>query len=328
MSDTIALASPAGRHPQPLADFSAGPRMLLVAAMALVVGSLATAAATHRGYPVIGSSGHYAGLVTRADALRWQADGTLLDGTLSDSLPETPPAVAPGYVISHVLDLMIATGAGLIPVVEPRTRALEGVISRKDLLAVRRTAGISERERARFFARQRRKRAGTLSGAAASVGPSVDTPRTVSPPLRNTMMRRDLRSFVPERGTVSARERIRTAMGGLLGILATGLLSRVWLGEGATLPVLIAADGRLGGAALRGAYQPAGPALVDHRRQSCCCHGGGHGGCGHSRSDRGSGCRRGLRNLADDGVTLRPLAERRRRSDGRSRRPGGHPARL
>ncbi len=56
-------------------------------------------------------------------------------------------------------------------------------------------------------------------------------------------MRQYLRSFVPERGTVSARERIRTALGGLLGILATGLLSRIWLGDGATLPVLIAPMG-------------------------------------------------------------------------------------
>ncbi len=136
---------------------------------------LASPIATHRGYPVIGSNGHYAGLVTRADALRWQADGTLLDGTLVDRLTEPPPlTVAPGYVISHVLDLMIVTNTGLIPVVGPRTRVLQGVISRKDLLAVRRTAGISERERARFFARQGRRSEGTLSAATTSDGPSVD----------------------------------------------------------------------------------------------------------------------------------------------------------
>ena len=166
------------------AEIMTGDVATLPAAMstAEAVAFLASSIAKHRGYPVIDGDGHYAGLVTRADALRWQANGTSGDGTLGDCLAEaSPPAVAPGYVISHVLDLMIATGAGLIPVVESRTRALQGVISRKDLLAVRRTAGISERERARFFARQRRKRAGTLSGAAASVGPSVDEARTIFP---------------------------------------------------------------------------------------------------------------------------------------------------
>ncbi len=45
VSDTVVPASPAHWSPKALADFSAGPRTLLLAAMALVVGSLATAAA-------------------------------------------------------------------------------------------------------------------------------------------------------------------------------------------------------------------------------------------------------------------------------------------
>ena len=56
-------------------------------------------------------------------------------------------------------------------------------------------------------------------------------------------MRRYLRSFIPDRSPVSFRERARTAFGGLVGILVTGLLSRVWLGHAATLPVLIAPMG-------------------------------------------------------------------------------------
>ena len=77
---------------------------------------------------------------------------------------------------------MITTDTGLIPVVEPGTQELQGVISRKDLLAVRRTAEIGERERAHFFARQRRKGAMMIPQAAASGEPFVDKPRTVSLP--------------------------------------------------------------------------------------------------------------------------------------------------
>ncbi len=130
--------------------------------------------AKHRGYPLVGDDGRHAGLVTRADALRWQADGTGGNGTLGQRTAERPPlAVAPGHVISHVLDSMIATGIGLIPVVDPGTQVLQGVISRKDLLAVRRAAGISERERARFFARRRGETAEPYP-AAATGGQSAD----------------------------------------------------------------------------------------------------------------------------------------------------------
>ena len=50
---------------------------------------------------------------------------------------------------------MIAEDKGLIPVVDPTTRQLRGVITRKDLLAIRRASGVQERERARFYARRR-----------------------------------------------------------------------------------------------------------------------------------------------------------------------------
>ncbi|KQT64422.1 MULTISPECIES: HPP family protein [unclassified Aureimonas] len=52
-----------------------------------------------------------------------------------------------------------------------------------------------------------------------------------------------LRHWIPDLPRLSARERVRSAAGALLGILATGLVSRAAVGEGAALPILIAPMG-------------------------------------------------------------------------------------
>jgi CBS domain-containing membrane protein len=57
-----------------------------------------------------------------------------------------------------------------------------------------------------------------------------------------TMLAR-LRDLVPEPATVGFRERVRSAAGALIGVLATGLLSLAALGDGSTLPILIAPMG-------------------------------------------------------------------------------------
>lgn len=56
-------------------------------------------------------------------------------------------------------------------------------------------------------------------------------------------MRFALRHLIPESAPLSRRERIRSAAGALIGILATGLLSRAALGSDASLPVMIAPMG-------------------------------------------------------------------------------------
>ncbi|WP_062203729.1 HPP family protein [Aureimonas sp. AU12] len=52
-----------------------------------------------------------------------------------------------------------------------------------------------------------------------------------------------LRSFLPEPTSVSLRERVRAALGALVGILATGLVSRTAIGDVSALPALIAPMG-------------------------------------------------------------------------------------
>jgi len=56
-------------------------------------------------------------------------------------------------------------------------------------------------------------------------------------------MRVSLRHLIPEAASLSPRERLRSAGGALIGILATGLICRAALGSDSTLPILIAPMG-------------------------------------------------------------------------------------
>jgi H+/Cl- antiporter ClcA/CBS domain-containing protein len=107
--------------------------------------------ARHRSYPVVDMDNRLVGIVSRADALRWQtATGTQdvsLGETISDAdlpvaFPETPAGV--------VADLIIETGIGRIPIVEQSSRMVVGLLSRQDLLKVRGTSRIAEVDRSRF----------------------------------------------------------------------------------------------------------------------------------------------------------------------------------
>ena len=110
----------------------------------------------HLGYPVVDDSRRLVGVATRADALHWQAERNHDGETLGDRISDADtPVVYPDDVVGRILDLMIAEDAGLVPIVAPKTRELRGIVTRKDLLAVRRAAGLEETERARFFARRR-----------------------------------------------------------------------------------------------------------------------------------------------------------------------------
>ncbi len=110
----------------------------------------------HPAYPVVAGDGRLVGVATRRDALRWQVERPQPDETLGDRASDASIAAAePEHVVGYVVDLMIAEDKSLIPVVEPATRRLVGIVTRKDLLAVRRAAGVMETERARFYARRR-----------------------------------------------------------------------------------------------------------------------------------------------------------------------------
>ena len=95
--------------------------------------------AEHRSYPVVDSEGRLVGLVSRTDALRWQV-AKKTEGQLGDWLSDASTLVAyPETSCGAVADMMVDSGSGRVPIVDPQSRKVVGIISRQDLLKVRST---------------------------------------------------------------------------------------------------------------------------------------------------------------------------------------------
>lgn len=108
----------------------------------------ATTERTHRIYPVIDDEGKLKGVVSRGDALRWQQDPALAAQTLDERVSDTSVPVAHAEdTIGYVADVMLATDVGRIPIVDPETGRLLGLVARKDLLRLRHAANTTENER-------------------------------------------------------------------------------------------------------------------------------------------------------------------------------------
>jgi chloride channel protein, CIC family len=106
--------------------------------------------ATHRSYPVVDSDGRLLGLVSRSDALRWQVEGDRRDTSLAEALSDaSQPFAYPRSPIGEVADLMVETGIGRIPIVDPETIRVVGILSRHDLLKARSAGRRAEQDRHR-----------------------------------------------------------------------------------------------------------------------------------------------------------------------------------
>ncbi|WEK43387.1 MAG: chloride channel protein [Candidatus Sphingomonas colombiensis] len=107
--------------------------------------------ATHRSYPVVDPEGRLLGLVSRTDALRWQIDRADDATTLTDAVSDAAQPVAyPDTPSGVVADLIVDSGIGRIPIVEPGTRRVIGILSRQDLLKTRIATRQAEIARARY----------------------------------------------------------------------------------------------------------------------------------------------------------------------------------
>jgi chloride channel protein, CIC family len=106
----------------------------------------------HRIYPVVDAARRPVGLVTRADALRWKIEGGHKGEHLSERISDASLAVVyPDDIVTRAVDVMLESEQGRIPVVDPASGALVGLITRKDLLQVRASVTRSERERSVYF---------------------------------------------------------------------------------------------------------------------------------------------------------------------------------
>jgi CBS domain-containing protein len=109
----------------------------------------------HRSYPVVDTSDRVVGMAGRRDALRWMRDDATDGATLDDLV--TDASVEVGYPNEAVLDLvnrMVAHELGRIPIVDPKTHKLIGLVSRKDLMKVRAASRAQETDRTAFYSRR------------------------------------------------------------------------------------------------------------------------------------------------------------------------------
>ncbi|MBY4591132.1 chloride channel protein [Rhizobium redzepovicii] len=103
---------------------------------------------THRIYPVVDAEGRLAGIVSRADVLLWQGKADLVLQTLSENVTDdSVPVGHPDDTVAFIADLMLSTGDGRIPIVDPASGKLCGLIARKDLLRLRSSYRSAELDR-------------------------------------------------------------------------------------------------------------------------------------------------------------------------------------
>jgi CIC family chloride channel protein len=95
--------------------------------------------ANHRSYPVVDAHARLLGLVSRQEALEWRVVGHA-DSRLADALSDASTGYAfPETPCGEVADMMVESGVGRVPIVDPQDRKVIGIISRQDLLKVRST---------------------------------------------------------------------------------------------------------------------------------------------------------------------------------------------
>ncbi|NLS15203.1 chloride channel protein [Rhizobium sp. P40RR-XXII] len=106
----------------------------------------------HRFYPVVGDNERLVGMISRADALRWQSEPDLMDQSLFDVISDASIPVAHAEdTVGRVADIMIQADTGRVPVVEAQTGRLMGLIARKDLLRLRSATNRAELERGAYL---------------------------------------------------------------------------------------------------------------------------------------------------------------------------------
>ncbi len=106
--------------------------------------------AQHRSYPVVDEKGGLIGLASRTDALGWRVGDMPRDHTLADLVSDAAQPVAyPETPGGRVADLIVESGIGRIPIIDPETRQVLGILSRHDLLKIRHRSQKAETARAR-----------------------------------------------------------------------------------------------------------------------------------------------------------------------------------
>jgi H+/Cl- antiporter ClcA len=113
--------------------------------------------AQHRSYPVVDEDGRLLGLVSRTDALKWQVENQR-EGQLAELLSDASTKCAyPETPCGEVADMMVESGVGRVPILDPESRRVVGIISRQDLLKVRSAQKRGEKIRPGMVQKVRRR---------------------------------------------------------------------------------------------------------------------------------------------------------------------------
>ncbi|WP_296708477.1 chloride channel protein [Rhodoblastus sp.] len=106
--------------------------------------------AAYRSYPVVDGEGRLLALISRTDALRWRCGDDPGEATLAETFSDvSQPTAFPDSPSGVVADLIVETGIGRIPIVDPTTRRVVGILSRQDLLKARTAHRLAETRRNR-----------------------------------------------------------------------------------------------------------------------------------------------------------------------------------
>ncbi|HTV37984.1 MAG TPA: chloride channel protein [Xanthobacteraceae bacterium] len=106
----------------------------------------------HRSYPVVDDQGRVVGMADRSDILRWMTEDTPEHRTLDDLVSDASVVVGyPNEVVADLVNRMVAQDVGRVPVVEPATRRILGLVARRDLMRVRAASRRQDFERESFF---------------------------------------------------------------------------------------------------------------------------------------------------------------------------------
>lgn len=122
----------------------------------------------HRAYPVVDRDKRLVGLVSRADILGWIGAKTPKTQSLADALAGmVTPTAAPDETISAIAIRMMVREAPRLPVIDPRTHELLGIVSRGDLIKLHWREFEAETIRETNFRRRRNARQETNIGQEA-----------------------------------------------------------------------------------------------------------------------------------------------------------------
>jgi CIC family chloride channel protein len=106
----------------------------------------------HKSYPVTHENGRLAGMVSRADILRWMREPVPQDATLGQMLGNQDQVV--GYedeLVAGLADRMVISDVGRVPILSRQSQKVVGLVARRDLLRIRSQLVREEGERRRLL---------------------------------------------------------------------------------------------------------------------------------------------------------------------------------